>query len=581
MRPRIILLPALIAFLVGASPAHAWTWPADGPVLQPFALGADPYAGGQHRGVDIAGASGSAVRAPAAGTVTFSGTVPGGGRTLTIQTSDGYAVTLLHLGALGVGRGASVAEGARVGVLGASGAVEHPAPYVHLGIRVASDPNGYVDPLSLLPAHAPTAASPEPEPPPVESAPAGQPPPAAPEGSAAQPAESPAPTEVAAPVSAPAPAAGASTSVGDGHASVATSGPSSAPSTSQARSGKADARAAVARASGPEDPRRAVADERARKPLGTEASANTGAGVPTGAAVQLHVREPSAAVPASDVEARRGLLAIARGSTGSSGPPGLAAAALAVALVALALATLGSAVLRRARAKTDPVPQRVETPAADPLDRAEAWKEARSPLLALDDEAAGFERCAKRPGVAQSDMRLVPSENKVALLQALDRVPDVRRIDRERPPRDEDAADLGQHLRERLVLEVLDQVGRDRLVEGGVAKRQLAHVRSLEPQLGKQPPRGLDGVRFGVDSDDVGPERGEKMGHGAACRAEVEDALAWRRLREVSNGCKPKARPRRLVEVRPRHVRREGLVVLRRRPPDEAEPHVESMRKTA
>ena len=60
MRRLLVLLPVLIAFQAGVQPALAWTWPAAGPVLRPFTLGDDPYAGGQHRGVDIAGANGDA-----------------------------------------------------------------------------------------------------------------------------------------------------------------------------------------------------------------------------------------------------------------------------------------------------------------------------------------------------------------------------------------------------------------------------------------------------------------------------------------------------------------------------------------
>ena len=96
MKRFVILLPVLLALQVGVQPALAWTWPVEGPVLQPFSIGDDPYAGGQHRGVDIAGPLGAPVRAPAGGTVSFAGTVPGGGRTVTIQTADGYSVTLLH-----------------------------------------------------------------------------------------------------------------------------------------------------------------------------------------------------------------------------------------------------------------------------------------------------------------------------------------------------------------------------------------------------------------------------------------------------------------------------------------------------
>ncbi len=76
MRHRLVLLPVLLATLVCVSPAHAWTWPQDGPVLQPFVLGGDPYAAGQHRGIDVAGPPGAPVRAPTAGTVSFAGFVP-------------------------------------------------------------------------------------------------------------------------------------------------------------------------------------------------------------------------------------------------------------------------------------------------------------------------------------------------------------------------------------------------------------------------------------------------------------------------------------------------------------------------
>ena len=152
MRHRLVLLPVLLATLVCAPPALAWTWPQDGPVLQPFVLGGDPYAAGQHRGIDVAGPPGAAVRAPTAGTVSFAGFVPSGGRTVTIQTADGLAVTLLHLGSLGVARGASVAEGATVGTLALGGDADHPVPYVQMGVRVAADPQGYLDPLVFLPA---------------------------------------------------------------------------------------------------------------------------------------------------------------------------------------------------------------------------------------------------------------------------------------------------------------------------------------------------------------------------------------------------------------------------------------------
>ena len=84
---------ALVALIV-ASPALSWTWPVEGPVARPFVFGDDPFAAGQHRGLDIGASVGATVRAPSAGAVTFAGTVPRGGSTVTIATTDGYMITL-------------------------------------------------------------------------------------------------------------------------------------------------------------------------------------------------------------------------------------------------------------------------------------------------------------------------------------------------------------------------------------------------------------------------------------------------------------------------------------------------------
>ena len=63
-------------------------------------------------------------------------------------------MTLVHLGSVGLPVGTAVGEGEVVGTIGPSGEPEGPEPYVHLGIRLTADPNGYLDPLSLLPGQA-------------------------------------------------------------------------------------------------------------------------------------------------------------------------------------------------------------------------------------------------------------------------------------------------------------------------------------------------------------------------------------------------------------------------------------------
>jgi len=177
----IALAVALMLMLLTAGSAAAWTWPAGGDLLRPFVLGDDPYAGGQHRGIDVGGAEGEAVVAPATGTVTYVGTVPTHGRTITITTADGYAITLTHLGDASVSKGSSVTEGERIASVGSSGTPEHAGPYLHLGIRTASEEQGYLDPLRFLPSR-PTASQPAPAAPAV-----------------AAPAPTPAPTQTSAP----------------------------------------------------------------------------------------------------------------------------------------------------------------------------------------------------------------------------------------------------------------------------------------------------------------------------------------------------------------------------------------------
>ena len=146
-----------LASMVSTAGALAWTWPADGPVLRPFSVGPDPVCGRPAPRRRHRAQLGSVVLAPAGGTVSFVGFVPGGGRAVTIATDDGYAVTLLQLGATSVESGSTLTEGTAVGVVGESSDAVTAQPHVHFGVRVAADPNGYVDPLGLLPLRQPTA----------------------------------------------------------------------------------------------------------------------------------------------------------------------------------------------------------------------------------------------------------------------------------------------------------------------------------------------------------------------------------------------------------------------------------------
>jgi hypothetical protein len=179
-------ISAALAFLAAPAPAHAaWVWPVSGDVITPYRNGTDPYASGQHRGIDIAASISTPVVAATAGDVRFAGTAGSSGLTISIRTGDGYDTSYLHLSSLAVHAGARVSAGERIGAVGITGTRSATAAHLHFGVRDAGTRHAYHDPLNFLP---PPAAAPRPSPP--ASAPAPAPRPAQP---VAVPAPAPAP----------------------------------------------------------------------------------------------------------------------------------------------------------------------------------------------------------------------------------------------------------------------------------------------------------------------------------------------------------------------------------------------------
>ena len=94
------LLLALAAYAALASWGHpppataatGWTWPVVGHVITPYRNGSDPYAGGQHRGIDVAAPTSTPVAVAAAGTVRFAGTAGSSGLTVSIRTGFPFMV---------------------------------------------------------------------------------------------------------------------------------------------------------------------------------------------------------------------------------------------------------------------------------------------------------------------------------------------------------------------------------------------------------------------------------------------------------------------------------------------------------
>src|SRR4029078_9866521 len=99
-----------------------------------------------------------------------------------------YVDGLLPRGRASVRRGQEVAEHDVVGTVGPGGAdAELPEPSVHLGVRMASDQQGYIDTLTFMAPRPPRASPPPPPtpggvpapPPPPDPVPGGDPAPPA------------------------------------------------------------------------------------------------------------------------------------------------------------------------------------------------------------------------------------------------------------------------------------------------------------------------------------------------------------------------------------------------------------------
>ncbi|MET0685211.1 MAG: M23 family metallopeptidase [Solirubrobacteraceae bacterium] len=159
--PAASLIAAALAVLTllahpSSAGAERWQRPVPGEVTRSFHYSpATPFAAGAHRGADLAAVPGDTVRAACAGVVVHAGPIPGGGRAVTLGCGD-RRVTHLPLRRTVVRPGANVGAGARIGTL----APGHGG--LHLGVRAAADPFGYVDPLGFLPATTRPAPPPTP-----------------------------------------------------------------------------------------------------------------------------------------------------------------------------------------------------------------------------------------------------------------------------------------------------------------------------------------------------------------------------------------------------------------------------------
>jgi murein DD-endopeptidase MepM/ murein hydrolase activator NlpD len=116
-------------------------WPVRGWVTSDFSVRLDPYTGERvmHEGLDVASALGTPVRAPADGTVVFSGVEGGYGHVLVLDHGYGLKTRFGHLSRIDVKVGERVKRGQFVAAVGNSG--RSTGPHLHYEVRV----NGVAD----------------------------------------------------------------------------------------------------------------------------------------------------------------------------------------------------------------------------------------------------------------------------------------------------------------------------------------------------------------------------------------------------------------------------------------------------
>lgn len=124
-----------------------FVWPARGPISSPFGYRANPFTGLRtyHSAMDIVVSLGTRVKATSAGTVADTGYNSVFGNYIILKHASGYQSLYGHLSNIAVKEGASVAQGAVIGLSGNTG--QSTGPHLHFSIfknGQALDPSKYV-----------------------------------------------------------------------------------------------------------------------------------------------------------------------------------------------------------------------------------------------------------------------------------------------------------------------------------------------------------------------------------------------------------------------------------------------------
>ena len=108
---------------VDTEASTGWTVPAEGRLTSGFGERADPFTETTrfHRGIDIAAASGTPIRAARSGTVVFSGRLAGYGNTIILEHAGGYRTLYGHASRNLVKEGEAISAEQVIGEVGSSG----------------------------------------------------------------------------------------------------------------------------------------------------------------------------------------------------------------------------------------------------------------------------------------------------------------------------------------------------------------------------------------------------------------------------------------------------------------------------
>ena len=115
-------------------------WPLQGRIMSSFGERSDPFngEGAFHRGVDIHGAYGQAILAPADGIVEDASIRNGYGRTVVVNHGNGYETLFGHMSGFAVTVGQHVQRGDVIGYVGLSG--RSTGPHVHYEVHINNTP---------------------------------------------------------------------------------------------------------------------------------------------------------------------------------------------------------------------------------------------------------------------------------------------------------------------------------------------------------------------------------------------------------------------------------------------------------